>query len=200
MSAQPPPVSQETNPSPQSVPPGRRTPFDWAFAIVAALGLGSAALVWWREGAGVVREVLLHDTELLLSILPKVLAGTAIGAFVRLLVPAESVRRIVGSESGLRGLIVAALAGAIFPGGPFTIFPLTAAFLVIGADRGAAVAFVTGWLLLGLNRAIIWEMPFLGADFILLRMAISLPMPVLAGMLARATLRHGPWREEGQAP
>lgn len=173
----------------------RRATFDWAFVIVATLGAVSAALVWWREGADVFREVLAHDTELLLTILPKVLAGTAIGAFVRLLVPAETVRRIVGGESGIRGLVVATLAGAIFPGGPFTIFPLTAAFLLIGADRGAAVAFVTGWLLLGLNRAIVWELPFFGTDFIILRMVISLPMPVLAGLLARASLHYGPWRE-----
>ncbi len=32
--------------------------------------------------------------------------------------------------------------------------------MVSGADRGSAVAFVTGWLLLGVNRAVIWELPF----------------------------------------
>ena len=49
---------------------------------------------------------------------------------------------------------------------------------------GAAVA----WLLIGINRAIIWEMPFFGADFVLFRFAISLPMPILLGLVARLPL------------
>ncbi len=57
--------------------------------------------------------------------------------------------------------------------------------MLIGADRGAAVAFVNAWLLIGLNRAIIWEMPFFGPDFVILRALLSLPIPILTGLLAR---------------
>jgi uncharacterized membrane protein YraQ (UPF0718 family) len=58
--------------------------------------------------------------------------------------------------------------------------------LASGADRGAAIAFISAWLLVGINRAIIWEMPFFGPDFVLFRFLISLPLPVLLGLLARA--------------
>jgi uncharacterized membrane protein YraQ (UPF0718 family) len=170
-------------PPPQPHP--RRPRFDLAIVAVLVLSLLSAVVVYRREGLGAVAHIVFEDVWLLLTILPKVAAGCIIGALVRLLVPRETIVRWVGEGSGVIGLAIAAAVGAIFPGGPFTIFPLAAAFLLSGADRGAAVAFITGWLLLGLNRAIIWEMPFFAADFVMLRMALSLPLPVLAGLGAR---------------
>jgi hypothetical protein len=39
--------------------------------------------------------------------------------------------------------------------------------------------------LIGYGRAVAWELPILGTDFTLWRMAISLPLPILAGALGR---------------
>jgi uncharacterized membrane protein YraQ (UPF0718 family) len=176
----------------------RRAVFDWPFALVAALSIGSAAYVFSRDGAGVFRAIFADDIELFLTILPKVAAGCLIGAFVRLLVPRELIVRWVGEGSGVKGLAIATCVGAIFPGGPFTIFPLAGAFMLSGADRGSAVAFVTAWLLLGVNRAIIWEAPFFGTDVVAVRFLISLPLPIVGGLLARAADRLRP--EGGSQP
>ncbi|HEY0300314.1 MAG TPA: hypothetical protein VGC36_03230, partial [Rhizomicrobium sp.] len=58
------------------------------------------------------------DSDLLLfaAMLPKVLAGCCIGAFVTLLLPREMVARWVGHESGLTGLAIATACGFILPG------------------------------------------------------------------------------------
>jgi uncharacterized membrane protein YraQ (UPF0718 family) len=82
---------------------------------------------------------------LFIDILPKILAACIIAAFVAVLMPREAVLRWVGAESGFLGLVIATLAGAICPGGPITIFPVAAAFIAVGADVGAAVAFITSW-------------------------------------------------------
>lgn len=163
----------------------RRTPFDWGFAVVAVLSFGSMIWVTARDGLAVSAHILAEDAWLFLTILPKVMLGCLIGGLVRLLIARETIEKHIGEGSGLRGLAIAALIGALFPAGPFTIFPLAAVLLVSGADRGAAIAFISAWLLIGINRAIIWEMPFFGTDFVLFRFLISLPMPVLLGMLAR---------------
>lgn len=170
----------------------KRPVLDWPFAIVAALSLVSAAYVLSRDGVTTARSILVEDIELFLVILPKVAAGCLIGALVRFLVPREVIVRWVGEGSGLKGLLIASAVGAIFPGGPFTIFPLAGAFMLSGADRGSAVAFVTGWLLLGVNRAVIWELPFFGPDFVAMRFLLSLPLPLLAGLLARGADRVFP--------
>jgi uncharacterized membrane protein YraQ (UPF0718 family) len=170
----------------------RRTTFDWTFLLVAALSLGAAIVVFRRDGWAVVEQILWDDIQLFATILPKVAAGCVIGALARLLIPREVIVRWVGEGSGFKGLLIASAVGAAFPGGPFTIFPMAAGFMLSGADRGAAVAFVTGWLLLGVNRMIIWEMPFMGGDFVLLRLVLSLPLPILAGLLARWAGRFVP--------
>lgn len=159
---------------------------DWSFTVIVILSVGSAIGVWLRDGATVFFHVLQEDIGFFIDVVPKVLAGTLIGSLVRLLVPRQTVRRWIGEGSGIVGLAIAAIAGALFPAGPFTIFPLAAGFLIAGADRGAAVAFITAWLLLGVNRAIIWEMPFFGPGFVMARSLFALPMPLLAGWLARA--------------
>jgi hypothetical protein len=81
------------------------------------------------------------------------------------------------------------MMGAVLPGGPLTIYPVAGAFLVLGADAGTAVAFITAWNLLGYNRALIWELPFFGAGFVGWRIVIALPLPLLAGVLARLAAR-----------
>ena len=153
--------------------------------IVTVLVISAATTVYVRDGAGRFLEILLHDSVLFADMLPKVLAGCLIGAFIMLVLPRETVARWVGGESGLLGIVVATVSGAIIPGGPFSIYPIAAAFAVIGADAGAVVAFVTSWTLLGYNRALIWELPFFGYEFIGWRILISLPLPIIAGLLAR---------------
>lgn len=180
--------------SPPSAPPPQkpRNLIDGSTLFVLALVLAGAAFVYRREGMAGVIHVLAEDSWLFLDILPKVLAGCLIGAFVAALLPREIVSRWIGGDSGLTGLLIATAIGTIMPGGPFTIYPLAGALLAIGAGVGPAVAFVTSWTLIGLNRAIIWEAPFLGMDFVTTRMLVSLPMPVLAGFLAHWLARVVP--------
>ena len=106
-------------------------------------------------------DILGTDLELYAGMLPKMLAGCLISAFVTRLLPKEVVARLVGEESGFLGLLIAMVMGAALPGGPLTIYPVAGAFLLLGADVGTAIAFITAWNLLGYNRALIWEMPFL---------------------------------------
>ena len=77
--------------------------------------------------------------------------------------------RWVSAESGLLGIVIATLAGTVCPGGPITMFPIAAAFLAVGANVGAAIAFVTSWTLLGYGRTLVWELPFFGAEFVIWR-------------------------------
>lgn len=175
--------------SPSGLPTAtRRAPIDWGFAVVAVLSFGAMIAVTMRDGVAVAWHILQEDAWLFVTILPKVLLGCIIGGLARLLIARETIETHIGAGSGLKGLVIAMVIGALFPAGPFTIFPLAAVMLVSGADRGSAVAFISGWLLLGVNRAIIWEMPFLGTDFVLFRILVSLPMPILMGIMARARL------------
>lgn len=154
--------------------------------IVAVLSFGSAGYVLAHEGLDITTHILMEDIQLLLAILPKVMLGCLIGALIRLLISREAIEKYIGEGSGVVGLAIAGFIGMMFPAGPFTIFPLAVVLMTSGADRGATIAFISAWLLVGINRAIIWEMPFFGTDFVVFRFLISLPMPLLLGLMARA--------------
>src|SRR5262249_19816008 len=94
-------------------PPSRRPApaFDWSTAIIAILAFAAAATVYLRDGRQHFLDVLVSDVSLFGEMLPKVLAGCLIGAFVTLLLPREMVARWVGHESGFTGLLIAAFFG-----------------------------------------------------------------------------------------
>jgi uncharacterized membrane protein YraQ (UPF0718 family) len=94
--------------------------------------------------------------------------------------------------------MIAAAFGFILPGGPITIYPVAGAFIAMGADAGAVVAFITSWTLIGYTRALVWELPFFGSEFVIWRIVEALPLPILAGLLARIAVRIGLARERSK--
>jgi uncharacterized membrane protein YraQ (UPF0718 family) len=162
-----------------------RKAFDWSTILVTVCMLAAAVVVYLRDGWDRFAGVFLGDVHIFIDILPKMAAGCMIGVFSTLLIPREVVARLVGAESGFTGLIIATFAGVIMPGGPVTIYPVAGAFLAVGADIGAALAFVTSWTLLGYARALVWELPFFGPNFVLWRMAIAPLFPIIVGLLGR---------------
>jgi uncharacterized membrane protein YraQ (UPF0718 family) len=169
----------------EASPRPKRKPVGWSTISIAVLVAISAALVYRRDGAEGVWEILEHDLALFGGILPRVLAGCLLGAFIAEILPHEKVARSLGPESGLKGLLIGTAFGAILPGGPFTAYPVASALLTVGADFGATIALVVSWTLIGYGRAIAWELPIMGTDFTVWRIVISLPLPILAGALGR---------------
>jgi uncharacterized membrane protein YraQ (UPF0718 family) len=166
-------------------PGPKRKPIDSSTISIAVLVAISAALVYRRDGTGGVWEILKHDLALFGGILPRVLAGCLLGAFIAEILPHERVSRSLGPKSGLKGLLIGTAFGAILPGGPFTAYPVASALLTVGADFGATIAMVVSWTLIGYGRAVAWELPIMGTDFTMWRIVISLPLPILAGALGR---------------
>jgi uncharacterized membrane protein YraQ (UPF0718 family) len=178
-----PALSDDAEPEPQ--PRRKRRPVGWSIITIGVLVVVSAVLVYRRDGIDGVLEILTHDLKLFGGILPRVLAGCLLGAFIAEILPHEKVSRSLGPNSGLKGLLIGAAFGAILPGGPFTAYPVASALLTVGADFGATIAMVVSWTLIGYGRAVAWELPIMGTDFVLWRILISLPVPILAGALGR---------------
>jgi uncharacterized membrane protein YraQ (UPF0718 family) len=177
-------------------PRKQRKPIGWSMISIAVLVAISVVLVWRRDGMHGVTEILYGDVALFGGILPRVLAGCLLGAFITEILPHEKVSRSLGPQSGLKGLLIGTAFGAILPGGPFTAYPVAAALLTVGADFGATIAMVVSWTLIGYGRAVAWELPILGTDFTLWRIVLSVPIPILAGALGRIVyVRLYPKRE-----
>lgn len=158
------------------------TPSAMVFAAFAAL---SGLLCWIIAGPAAVERGALDTLYLIASIAPQVALGLLIAGFVVVLLPRERVVSWIGPESGLRGLTIAAAIGAVMPGGPFAFFPLILAISRSGADMGAVLALLVAWAAIGIQRLFVWELPLMGADFSVIRFVASLPLPIIAGLIAR---------------
>ena len=153
--------------------------------VIATIGAAAAAALWRRDGGAAVGRALHHAWDLFLFIAPSLLAGLLLAGAMRQLLSPGALARWMGAESGWFGLCVATLAGTLTPGGPMAAFPLVLVLAGAGADRGALVAYILGWSLNGFQKLLVYEVPLLGPEFAIMRTLITLPMPVVAGWIAR---------------
>lgn len=162
----------------------RRRRLDGTAIFFVVLALITGAATAWLHGGEAFVASLARALGLLVWITPVLLGALLLGAYIQRLVPRETMERWLGRDSGWRGLSLATLAGTATPGGPFTAFPLVAALYQTGAAAPVCITYLTAWAVLGLNRVLVWELPFLGPEFVALRLAVSLPLPFVAGWLA----------------
>jgi uncharacterized membrane protein YraQ (UPF0718 family) len=83
------------------------------------------------------------------NILPQILVIFLIIGFALAVFPPETIRKLLGAESGMLGVIAAAVLGAVtlMPG--FVAFPLAAALLKSGAGYMQLAAFVSALMMVG---------------------------------------------------
>ncbi len=151
-----------------------------SFLVLLALCLLFTGLAWMK-GQGALREGYASAWQLFWFILPSLVVGFILGGLIQVLLPRDLVAAWAGEDSGLRGLLIATVAGAITPGGPFVQFPVVASLWKAGTGVGPITAYVTAWSLLGFQRILVYEAPILGWRFVLMRTSVALLLPMLAG-------------------
>lgn len=167
----------------------RRIFGDTAFiiALIAAIGLG--ALVYLKQGGAVLMGTLHADLHLFVEIGIMVPAVLLLSAVVQVMMPKSLIERWLGASSGFTGIVVATLAGAFTPGGPFMAFPLVRALYVAGADWAPLIAYTTAWMMLSVMRTLLYEIPLIGVQLPSVRFAACLALPAVAGLSARYIAR-----------
>ena len=156
----------------------RKTVFGMAAAVVLF-----AILAVLRGGWGTLARGLVLGASTAVQIAPLLVAAFAVAGLISVLISEEQVSRWLGRESGFKGILLAALAGALVPGGPYVYFPLAATFLMAGAEIGTVVAFVTAKNLWTLSRLPL-EMALLTPEITAIRYAVTFIFPPLLGLWA----------------
>lgn len=123
--------------------------------------------------AGVRRMVVMN--------LPRVIVALISAGLFADLLPESLVRQYIGDTSGFRGVLIGMGLGIVTPGGAFVSFALAAGAIKAGATVPAMVAYITAWALFALTKIITEELAFLGPRFLLTRVALSFPIPLIAG-------------------
>ena len=147
----------------------------WVLVAVLALTAAVRSKALFREGAteGARDFVLL---------LPRIMIGVVGSGYIAAIMPQNMITTWIGPNSGLLGITIATLAGAITPGGAVVGFSVGAAALKGGGGAPQVIAYTTAWSLYALPRLINWEVAMMPPRVVWLRAAVSIPLPFLAGV------------------
>ena len=155
---------------------------DTSTVVMTIAAVVALVVVHWKSPAAAERG-LNATGSLLLEITPRMIAAFTLAGLFQAVVPQELIVRWMGQGSGMRGLLIGMTLGGVTPGGPMTHFPVIASLYKLGVGVGPLVCYLSAWSLFGLQRVIMWEIPFLGVKVVAIRVAVSLLFPLLAGWL-----------------
>ena len=147
--------------------------------IVAALALGVA-----KRSMPLLRESARGGAGEFLRLIPRIAIGVLGSGFIAAALPQDSVAYWLGSSSGILGIVIATVAGAMTPGGPVVGFAIAAAALKGGAGAPQVIAYATAWALYAFPRLLSYELPIMPARLVWLRVVASLPLPFIAAWTA----------------
>jgi len=130
-----------------------------------------------------IAPVYARAKATMLFMIPRIFVGLVGAGFLAELLPVDQIERYFGEGSGLGGVALASILGAATPGGPFVAFAIGASALKAGAGWAPLMAYITAWSVMNLNRSVAYELPLMGRRFLLVRTAVSLPLPLVLGAL-----------------
>ncbi len=156
----------------------------FAINILLWLVVGALAIFAASRGRVLLNQGARDGLIEFLLLLPRIGVGVVGAGYVAEVLPRELIAPWLGPESGLIGVALATLGGALTPGGPVVGFSIGAAALKSGAGAPQVIAYSTAWALYAIHRLVIWEVPMMPARIVWLRAAVSLPLPFIAAALA----------------
>lgn len=157
----------------------------WVIIFLILVAVLLASLVW-REGSiqGVLNGIR-RGVGTLSSVALLLIAAFVIAGLTQTLVSQELIDRWLSASSGWRGILLACLAGALIPGGPYVYYPIAGALLQAGAGLGVLIAFVLAKNLWSVTR-LPMEFALLGPELTIARYLLTLAVPPVLGFLGEA--------------
>jgi uncharacterized membrane protein YraQ (UPF0718 family) len=143
------------------------------------------SLLAWLKDPQLALNGLAGALRMFVRIAPILIPAFIAAGMLQEIMPKETFLRWFGQESGLRGIVLGTLAGAVMPGGPYLIFPVLAVLFKAGGGIGPIIAFVSSWSLVGINRTIVFEIPMMGWQFSVVRILAGIIFPIPLALLAR---------------
>jgi len=150
--------------------------YRWLLIIAAADLL--VWIFWPAKAEPVVRNTWDYLVEMMVILIPIVVL---LGLF-EVWVPKQLIGKYLGHESGWKGILLAILFGAAPTGPLYVAFPIAATLLKKGASPLNIIILLNAWAAMKIPQLLV-EAKFLGLTFMLVRLALTLPLTILMGWL-----------------
>lgn len=149
------------------------------FAVLAYIVGGSNLVL---EGFNISIRTASRSVLMLLS------SFIVIGQ-IQVLLSKEVLDKWLQKFSGIKGIIISALAGGLFPGGPYIYYPFILSFKEKRLPFYIFIPFIYGKHVYDFSR-VPMEMSLIDPNIALIRNLITLPIPIIAGLLAKRYFQY----------
>ncbi len=150
--------------------------------FIASIVLGLVAML--VGGSGLVLQGLEKAwSTAVQSFLMLVVSFVVIGQ-LHVLLTKEKLDKWLGKYSGVKGILISALAGGLFPGGPYIYYPFARSLADKGLPFYILIAFLYGKNIYDFSR-VPMEVSLVDPRIALIRNLITLPIPIITGLLAQ---------------
>ncbi len=140
------------------------------------------------QGGGTFKAGLTTSARQLLSFFPVLVVAIMLAGFAQELLPQGFVEKWLSDSSGWRGIGIAWGAGIITPGGSIVGLPIIAGLYKTGVGTAVLMTYATSLATLSILRIPI-EAGFYGWKLTMLRVGVSLVLPLIAGGLTLIAVR-----------
>jgi hypothetical protein len=151
-------------------------------AIVLWLLVAVLAFIAAMRSKALFREAAFEGGRDFLVLIPRIAIGVVGSGYIAAVMPQDLIATWIGPGSGVMGILIATIIGAATPGGAVVGFAIGAAALKSGAGAPQVIAYSTAWSLYTIQRLLNWEIHMMAPRFVWLRAAVSIPLPILAGL------------------
>ena len=148
-------------------------------AMVAVIIAATVMLLIFSDKSGPVLNISKNYLIELAMVLPAVMI--IIGLF-SVWVSNETVVKYIGKSSGAKGIFFSIVLGMLPTGPIYIAFPMAVALLKKGAKISNIIIFISAWACIKLPQELM-EIQFLGIEFTLLRLALTIIFVILMGLI-----------------
>ena len=163
------------------------------FLLIVILILG--LLSYQQGGWDLVANGFMSGIRILWRELPLLSAAFLTAGFLQGLIKKETINRWLGTESGIKGILLACLGGGLIPGGPYAYYPIANALMKSGAGLGVLIAFVSAKNLWSVSR-IPLEIAILGPSITIRRYLLTFLIPPLLGYITQKLFSSINWSNQ----
>jgi len=159
---------------------------DW-ITFVIVLIIAAVLLLIFPEKTNIVTTTSWQYFIEMVWILPAVMI--IIGLFA-VFIPNEFIVKYMGKSSGIKGILLSFILGALPTGPLYIAFPMAAALIQKGARISNIIVFLSAWACIKLPQELV-ELQFLGFNFMITRLVLTIIFVTFMGFLIEKMIDWG---------
>lgn len=160
--------------------------------LLLVLLIASVLVLIFPQNRDNVIDTSLNFLIEMMLILPAVMV--ILGIFA-VFVPKEFIRKHLGKGSGIKGILIGMVLGALPTGPLYIAFPMASAMIKKGARTSSIIAFLSAWACIKIPQEMV-ELKFLGLEFMILRLGLTIFFVMIMSVLIERIMEWSDGRKQ----